>query len=198
MINPNNPQPQVRFNDQSLPWVGIAPTTDKQECKERTVKFVANVRAKVQRIIEAEISNNTERLGPDDVVDEHREVVDKFICPICRYVMINMVCCSQCEVLACKACINEWKSRSNGQCPHCRNKHEEIRIINMVKNMLNDTRFKCKKCSSIFTYEGRYRHWRECFKLNIQLDSCPFGCQTNKSINVNQLMKHVEEECTGE
>ena len=61
--------------------------------------------------------------------------------------MQNMVCCSQCEVLACKSCINEWKSRSNGHCPHCRNEFKEIRIINMVKNMLNDTRFRCKKCS---------------------------------------------------
>ena len=47
MVNANMPGPVVR-NEQSLTWVGIAPVAEKMaEAKERTVKFVANVRAQV-------------------------------------------------------------------------------------------------------------------------------------------------------
>ena len=48
MVNANMPGPQAQAirNEQSLTWVGIAPVAEKMaEAKERTVKFVANVRA---------------------------------------------------------------------------------------------------------------------------------------------------------
>ena len=60
MIAQNVPAARPHVNDQSQPWVGISSGADRaSESKERTVKFIANVRAKVQRIIESEISNNT-------------------------------------------------------------------------------------------------------------------------------------------
>ena len=46
MVNPSMPQPQAIRNQQSQPWVGIAPIAERAtESKERTAKFVANVRA---------------------------------------------------------------------------------------------------------------------------------------------------------
>lgn len=93
------------------------------------------------------------------------EYYQDFVCSICLNIVEDPVCCSSCESLNCKDCMN-----ANKNCPKCRKELKETSIPRMVKNCLSALRFNCPlNCSKTFNYEKKMQHFSECLNKHEQL-----------------------------
>lgn len=95
------------------------------------------------------------------------KLTDRFNCMICYEILEDPVKCIGCQKLVCSECISIWKTRKNS-CPYCRKEFVELKLSDLEQDLLNETKFKCKTCEKMFTYEKRSCL---CFVMK-----CSFGC----------------------
>ncbi len=74
-------------------------------------------------------------------------------CVICFDVVLRPKVCSDCDRLYCGACIEKWTAQ-NKTCPHCKNRFRAGKMNLVVKNILDETEFRCDiaDCNAVFTY----------------------------------------------
>ena len=131
---------------------GAIPETEDMRAFKWTADLVKNVERKLKAVSSAE---ELKRLTCEMARPEFSKMIQQFVCPICTNVLDDLVCCSSCEGLMCRSCLNTWLQRDT-QCPLCKVEFEEERVSRQVKNLLNMCEFNCPYgCGESFSYEHR-------------------------------------------
>jgi len=135
-------------------------------------------------------------IDPSRIVDR-KEIAEHFLCPICQYLLVDPVCCSQCKNNFCKPCLDTW-IRRQGQtrsiCPNrCINFYKQ-KAPPIVKSMLSQLKLKCtfepNGCQEAINYDTLTKHEQTC---GYRGSTCT-GC--GKLFIAKELMEH-EKWCEG-
>lgn len=109
-------------------------------------------------------------------------------------VVDDIVCCSECEGLFCKGCLQAWMTKSN-DCPLCKEPFESGKISRKVMQMLNISEFQCPyMCGEVFKYEYRKEHFSKCIQIAQNSKECSF-CKQKVSDMKGGLATHLRTAC---
>lgn len=116
-----------------------------------------------------------------------------FTCSICMGVVsTDMIECSQCNKLNCRACIEDWCKKQKN-CPNCRADFTPQAKVNLyVVNLLKDFKFHCPKCNEVYKYTDHLKHWKSCPST---LYRCPVEKCEIKDLAKKELLTHLRDEC---
>ena len=109
-------------------------------------------------------------IDPELIVD--KDILDEITCFICLGIVINPICCKNCNSLFCTDCIRDWLKKNNN-CPF-RCIYEESAISKLAQNLLNKTKLYCpfKECNKLLNYETYQKHFEECEMLEYSCNGC--------------------------
>jgi hypothetical protein len=110
--------------------------------------------------------------------DVYETIKDFTMCSICTGIVCDPHQCQICQIGFCKACIEEWVSKSN-TCPFkCTN--STIRESRIIRNIVSKLVFKCPwDCKEELTYEKFLIHEDMCEKQITQCPCCKLDVQKN-------------------
>ena len=168
-------------------------------------KDVSSLLSETQKLIGAEKAEWVQRMLNQQKNDaiSHRvlsedEVVQGLFnpdlcCFSCKGIVITPKECPSCETLFCDLCLEKKLHENNGVCPDCGSLISRGKEASKIaKNLLNELKFECGKCSEHFCYADRIDHWQTCH-VSYQ---CPFdGCQKRDFENTDKVFDHILKEC---
>jgi len=90
------------------------------------------------------------RIDPESCTQNLASV---FTCMICTFVLHEPISCKMCEKMFCGGCIQQCAKRL-GQlnCPNCCKKFDGEKINRELRNLLEETEYKCANCFEQFKY----------------------------------------------
>jgi hypothetical protein len=102
-------------------------------------------------------------IEPENVINQDENIIGDFTCIICLNIVINPKICSECDILICLKCIDDWQKR-NINCPHCKKKFAEGRVNRQIINTLSRFKIKCNYigCVEEIWYENIITHFNKC------------------------------------
>ncbi len=90
-------------------------------------------------------------IDPDSCVET--PLKHAFVCFMCSLVVWQPKSCSDCDVLSCEGCVEEWLLKSTDKnCGCCRQKYTSARLHRFIKEELDELAFSCELCQTQYKY----------------------------------------------
>ena len=104
-----------------------------------------------------------------------KEKHKKFNCQICTCIVKDPEECSYpgCSQLFCKKCISGWLQKSS-MCPNWDHKYTSGQMNRILKEVLDETKFKCEVCGQTFLYPEAQSHMQS--HAPVEQVGCPANC----------------------
>jgi len=98
------------------------------------------------------------------VPTELTNVIDHFLCRICKYVVLQPKECPKCSSVYCHPCQQKYQSeRGMWICKECTSKEQVIEMHRTVREVLDMLVFQCPKCLKVKrNYNEISKHLEEC------------------------------------
>ena len=119
-------------------------------------------------------------------------VKNDVICPICKYLIWNVVECKNCGKLFCKYCIEEKKLQSRDYCPLCECAPFVSSDSKAIKKFFDNIKLKCpnQECEKLIDYNDYKDHLEKC---EFRLYQCNNeGCDYK---NIKEYMEDHSDNC---
>jgi hypothetical protein len=101
--------------------------------------------------------NKIIKFGYDNIVDkENINDVEKYICPICKYILYQPQKCSGCSENYCIDCIKDGKA--NKKCIKCGEDNYELNL-DLLHDLIKNIKVNCSTCNNILDYETSLNHY---------------------------------------
>lgn len=101
--------------------------------------------------------NKIIKFGYDNIVDkENINDVEKYICPICKYILYQPQKCSGCSENYCIDCIKDGKG--NKKCIKCGEDNYELNL-DLLHDLMKNIKVNCSTCNNILDYETSLNHY---------------------------------------
>jgi len=101
--------------------------------------------------------NQRIKFGYDNIVNkENLEDADKYICPICKYLLYQPNKCSGCCKNYCIDCIKD--KNENKKCANCGGNEYELNL-DLLHDLISKIKVNCNVCNTVLDYESSLNHY---------------------------------------
>jgi hypothetical protein len=134
--------------------------------------------------------SSEESIDRERIVNDKDDIVNKFICPICFFLLWKARSCASCRNLFCRNCIHTWLSENSNTCPLCRALYEEKLPSPSIQSILSQFSIQCRNlsfgCREILPYDFLEEH--EITHCQFLSEKCPI-CE--QFVLVTDLDQHT-------
>jgi hypothetical protein len=131
------------------------------------------------------------QIEPGRIVNRELIRLERFLCVICKNLLIDMKKCSLCFSHFCTKCIDFYKNKSmSNYCPACHTIDYKIEEgESYLKKFINDLIIKCKNaskgCNELCYYQNIFEHEKICKYREKSCENC------QQLLNYEEYFKHI-------